>query len=49
MVARAGYAIQRQLVPAERILMLAFNKDAAAELQRRVEERLEAAGIEAAA
>ncbi|MBT9275374.1 UvrD-helicase domain-containing protein [Phycicoccus sp. MAQZ13P-2] len=47
MVARAGYAIQRQLVPAERILMLAFNRDAAAELQCRVEERLEAAGIEA--
>ena len=46
MVARAGYSILRQFVPADRILMLAFNKDAATELQVRVEERLDAAGID---
>lgn len=48
MVARAGYSILRGFVPADRILMLAFNKDAATELQVRVEERLRAAGIDSA-
>lgn len=46
MVARAAYAIRRELVPADRILLLAFNKDAAAELQQRIDERLDAAGID---
>ena len=46
MVARAAYAILREFVPAERILMLAFNKDAATELQARVDARLKAAGID---
>ncbi|MBM9458770.1 UvrD-helicase domain-containing protein [Nocardioides sp. zg-536] len=46
MVARAAYAIRREIVPADRILLLAFNKDAAAELQQRVDERLDAAGID---
>jgi DNA helicase-4 len=45
MVARAAYAILREFVPAERILLLAFNKDAATELQERVTKRLAAAGI----
>lgn len=45
MVARAAYAILRDFVPADRILLLAFNKDAAVELQERVDSRLAAAGI----
>ncbi len=45
MVARAAYAIQRQFVEPERILMLAFNADAAAELQERVDARLGALGL----
>lgn len=48
MVARAAYAVLRGFVPAERILLLAFNSDAAAELQDRVNTRLEAAGIDSA-
>jgi len=47
MVARAGYSIMRGFVPAERILLLAFNRDAATELQERVGARLDAAGIDA--
>lgn len=47
MVARAAYAIRRRFIPASRILLLAFNKDAATELQERVEARLGAAGIDA--
>lgn len=46
MVARAAYSILRGFVPAERILLLAFNKDAATELQERVEARLRAARID---
>ncbi|KQY51559.1 UvrD-helicase domain-containing protein [Nocardioides sp. Root140] len=46
MVARAAYAIMRGIVPAERILLLAFNKDAATELQERVDTRLSTAGID---
>ncbi|MGC3956355.1 MAG: UvrD-helicase domain-containing protein [Propionicimonas sp.] len=45
MVARAAYAVARGLVPPERILMLAFNADAAAELQERVTARLGALGL----
>lgn len=48
MVARAAYAIMRGFVPAERILLLAFNKDAAHELQDRLEARLGAAEIDTA-
>ena len=44
-VARAAYAIARDLVPPERILMLAFNADAAVELQERVTARLRALGL----
>lgn len=39
-VARAAYAVQHHLVPPERILMLAFNKPAAQELQQRVRSRV---------
>jgi DNA helicase-4 len=45
MVAKAAYALHRKLVPAERILLLAFNKDAAQELQNRVQERLTPLGF----
>ncbi len=47
MIAKAGYAIHRNLVPADRILMLAFNRDAAAELQARVRQRLGAMDYDA--
>jgi len=46
MVARAAYAVHRGFVPPERILLLAFNKDAADELQERVRQRLQNAGID---
>jgi DNA helicase-4 len=45
MVARAAYAIERGLVPAERIVMLAFNEAAARELGVRIKASLEAIGI----
>ena len=45
MVARAAYAIERGFVPADRILMLAFNADAAKELQERVRTRLGVLGL----
>ena len=45
MVARAAYAIHRGFVPPERILLLAFNKAAADELQERVTKRLAAVGL----
>lgn len=47
MVARAAYAVSRGFVPADRVLLLAFNKAAAAELQDRVSARFAAAGIDA--
>lgn len=47
MVARAAYAVHRGFVAPERILLLAFNKSAAQELQERVKERFGAAGIDA--
>ena len=45
MVARAAYAVKKQFVKPSEILLLAFNRDAAIELQTRVEERLAGAGI----
>jgi DNA helicase-4 len=45
MVARAAYAIMRGFVPPERVLLLAFNKDAADELRERVASRLNALGL----
>ncbi len=46
MVARAAYAVARGFVAPERILLLAFNKAAAAELQDRVKTRFAEAGID---
>ncbi|MDN4474644.1 UvrD-helicase domain-containing protein [Demequina sp. SYSU T00192] len=45
MVARAAYAVRRGLVDPDRILMLAFNADAATELRGRVDARLGALGL----
>ncbi len=45
MVARAAYAVRYGLVPADRILLLAFNKDAADQLQHRIADRLNEAAI----
>jgi DNA helicase-4 len=45
MVARAAYAVMRGFVPPEGVLLLAFNKAAAAELQERVERGLTRAGL----
>lgn len=46
MVARAAYAVSRGFVAPDRILLLAFNKDAATELQERVAARFANAGID---
>lgn len=46
MVAKAGYAIHRELVEPENVLLLAFNKDAADELRQRVNQRLSRFGID---
>jgi DNA helicase-4 len=46
MVARAAYAVSRGFVASGRILLLAFNKAAATELQERVAARFAAAGID---
>jgi DNA helicase IV len=45
MVARAAYAVARGFVPADQILLLAFNKAAAVELQERLETRLTRLGL----
>ncbi|WP_084130587.1 UvrD-helicase domain-containing protein [Demequina sp. NBRC 110055] len=47
MVARAAYVLHRRLVAPGRILMLAFNADAARELRARVDARLAALGLDA--
>lgn len=46
MVAKAGYVLHRNLVPAEKILLLAFNTDAAKELDQRIRERLAPLGLD---
>ncbi len=46
MVARAAYAVSRGFIAPDRILLLAFNKAAATELQVRVSERFAKAGID---
>ena len=46
-VARAAYAVERGFVAPERILLLAFNKNAAKEMQGRIRHRLGGAGISA--
>ena len=48
MVARAAYAIMRGFVRPEHVLLLAFNRDAAAELRARVTARLDALGLASA-
>lgn len=45
MVARAAYAVSRGLAKPEEIVLLAFNRDAAAELQTRIRRRFAAAGL----
>jgi DNA helicase-4 len=45
MVARAAYAILRGFVQPDEVLLLAFNRDAAAELRTRVSARLDALGL----
>lgn len=47
MVARAAYAVLRGFVAPDRVLLLAFNRDAALELQSRVTARLSALGLPA--
>lgn len=47
MVAKAGYALHRRLIAADRILLLAFNAEAARELQQRVLDRLLPLGLPA--
>lgn len=47
MVAKAGYALHRNLIPADKILMLAFNNAAAKELGARTQERLAPLGLDA--
>lgn len=47
MVAKAGYALHRGLVDADRILLMAFNTDAAEELQKRIVDRLTPMGLPA--
>ena len=46
MVGRAAYAISRRFTAADGILLLAFNKAAAHELQERIDSRLHDAGID---
>ncbi len=47
MVAKAGYALRNGYVAAERMLLLAFNNDAAAELRTRIQARLGPLGLPA--
>ena len=46
MVARAAYAVSRGFLAPDRVLLLAFNRTAAAELQERVMTRFAAVGID---
>lgn len=47
MVAKAGYALHRGFIDADRMLLLAFNADAAKELQQRIHDRLNPLGLSA--
>jgi DNA helicase-4 len=47
MVAKAAYAIDRGLVAADQIVMLAFNKEAATELQHRTDAAFQRLGMDA--
>ena len=46
-VAKAGYALHRGFIDADRMLLLAFNADAAKELQQRIQDRLKPLGLSA--
>ena len=46
LVAKAGYALHRGLVPAKRMLILAFNKAVASELRARLNHALRTAGLD---
>lgn len=48
LVARAAYAVRRGHAEAEEILLLAFNADAATELQERVDDRFRRLGLDPA-
>lgn len=45
MVAKAGYALSKGYFAADKILLLAFNSDAAAELRERIDARLRPLGL----
>lgn len=47
MVAKAGYALAKGYFAPNKMLLLAFNKDAAAELRERIKERLSPLGLPA--
>lgn len=47
MVAKAGYALSKGYFAADKILLLAFNSDAAAELRERIDARLRPLGLPA--
>lgn len=47
MVAKAGYALKSGYFEADRMLLLAFNNDAAAELRQRIKDRLGPLGLAA--
>lgn len=47
MVAKAGYALKHGYFAADRMLLLAFNADAAVELRQRIQERLMPLGLSA--
>jgi len=47
MVAKAGYALKKGYFEADKMLLLAFNKDAATELQERIKARLKPLGLPA--
>tara|TARA_R110001583_G_C5667627_1_gene410391 strand:- start:6049 stop:8802 length:2754 start_codon:yes stop_codon:yes gene_type:complete len=46
MVAKAGYALKRGYFEADKILLLAFNNDAATELRERIQTRLQPLGLQ---
>lgn len=48
MVAKAGYALKKGYFSADKMLLLAFNSDAAEELRERIRKRLEPLGLPAA-
>lgn len=46
-VAKAGYAVHKGYVAPEKVLLLAFNNDAASELRQRLKARLQPLGVDA--